>query len=87
VTIPKLIYKYKSCTENDDKATCNFLEDGESKTLDLVKNDGKWLVELKKESGIGKPKKKPLSDSAVCNLFDNIEKENLIKLTRMRKKK
>jgi len=30
-----------------------------ARTLDLVKNDGKWLVELKKRIGIGKPKKKP----------------------------
>jgi len=34
VTIPKLFTNI-ICTENDDKATCNFLEDGESKNFRL----------------------------------------------------
>ena len=38
------------CTENGNKATCNYNENGEAKKLDLVKKDGKWLVEMKKES-------------------------------------
>jgi len=38
------------CTEDGDKAVCEYKEDGEEKKLDLVKKDGKWLVEMKKES-------------------------------------
>lgn len=38
------------CKEDGDKATCEYKENGEDKKLDLVKKDGKWLVEMKKES-------------------------------------
>jgi hypothetical protein len=38
------------CKEDGDKATCDYTENGEAKKLDLVKKDGKWLVEMKKES-------------------------------------
>jgi hypothetical protein len=39
------------CIEDGDKATCDYVENGEAKKLDLVKKDNKWLVELKfKES-------------------------------------
>ena len=38
------------CTEDGDKAVCEYKEDGEEKKLDLVKKEGKWLVEMKKES-------------------------------------
>ena len=38
------------CKEDGDKATCDYTENGEAKKLDLVKKDGKWLVEMKKEA-------------------------------------
>jgi hypothetical protein len=38
------------CKEDGDKAACDYTENGEAKKLDLVKKDGKWLVEMKKES-------------------------------------
>ena len=38
------------CKEDGDKAVCDYTENGEAKKLDLVKKDGKWLVEMKKES-------------------------------------
>lgn len=38
------------CTEDGDKAKCDYTENSEAKTIDLVKKDGKWLVDVKKES-------------------------------------
>ena len=38
------------CKEDGDKAACDYTENGEAKKLDLVKKDGKWLVEMKKEN-------------------------------------
>jgi hypothetical protein len=38
------------CKEDGDKAACDYTENGEAKKIDLVKKDGKWLVEMKKES-------------------------------------
>ena len=38
------------CKEDGDKAACDYTENGEAKKLDLIKKDGKWLVEMKKES-------------------------------------
>jgi hypothetical protein len=39
-----------TCIVDGDKATCNYTENGEAKTLSLVEKDGKWLVEMKKET-------------------------------------
>ena len=39
-----------TCQIDGDKATCNYTENGEPKILTLVEKDGKWLVEMKKES-------------------------------------
>jgi len=38
------------CKIDGDKAACDYTENGEAKKLDLIKKDGKWLVEMKKES-------------------------------------
>lgn len=38
------------CKEDGEKAACDYTENGEAKKIDLVKKDGKWLVEMKKES-------------------------------------
>lgn len=39
-----------TCVLDGDKATCNYTENDEAKTLSLVEIDGKWLVEMKKET-------------------------------------
>jgi hypothetical protein len=33
------------CTPTDDKATCSYKRDGIEEKVELVKQDGKWLVE------------------------------------------
>ncbi|HNW97542.1 MAG TPA: hypothetical protein PKK00_03905 [Bacteroidales bacterium] len=38
------------CTEDGDKAKCDYTENGEAKQIDLLKKDGKWMVNMKKES-------------------------------------
>lgn len=50
------------CKEDADKAACEYTENGEAKKLDLVKKDGKWLVEMKKESP-DMSKTEPANDS------------------------
>ena len=44
-----------TCTETGDKATCKFCCTAEGKDEDyqLVKKDGKWLVDMKKDNNIG----------------------------------
>ncbi|MCK9611474.1 MAG: hypothetical protein PHR81_02885 [Bacteroidales bacterium] len=37
------------CETTEDKSACKYTADGKEETLDLVKKDGKWLVEQKKE--------------------------------------
>ncbi len=39
------------CTVDGDEANCTFKQNGEADKLDLVKVDGKWLVDQKKEMG------------------------------------
>lgn len=38
------------CEVNGELALCSYLQDGEPQTLDLVKVNGKWLVDMKKEA-------------------------------------
>jgi hypothetical protein len=38
------------CDVKGDSSACNYTENGEAKKLMLVKKDGKWLVEMKKET-------------------------------------
>ena len=38
------------CRIDDDRASCDYMENGEQKKLELVKINGKWLVEMKKET-------------------------------------
>ena len=38
------------CKEEGDKATCDYTKDGEAEKIELVKKDGKWLVDMKKET-------------------------------------
>ena len=37
------------CEVNGEAAVCNFKSNGEADKLDMVKKDGKWLVDQKKE--------------------------------------
>jgi hypothetical protein len=37
------------CTPTDDKAACTYTSDGKEEKIELVKKDGKWLVDMKKE--------------------------------------
>jgi len=41
------------CEIDADKATCTFTQKGEEDKIDLVKKDGKWLVDMKKENPMG----------------------------------
>jgi hypothetical protein len=38
------------CTTTEEKANCTYLGDGKEETIDLLKKDGKWLVDMKKEA-------------------------------------
>ena len=37
------------CETKDDKSACTYTSDGKEEKVDLVKKDGKWLVDMKKE--------------------------------------
>lgn len=37
------------CTVDGDNATCNYTADGAEESIDLVKQDGEWKVDMKKE--------------------------------------
>ena len=39
-----------ACKEEGEKANCTYKKDGADSKIDLVKKDGKWLVDFKKEA-------------------------------------
>ena len=41
------------CDVTGEEAVCRFQEDGETAEVHLVKKDGKWLVDMKKENPFG----------------------------------
>lgn len=41
------------CTVDGDTAVCTYTQNGEEQKLDLVKQDGKWLVNMSKEDSMG----------------------------------
>lgn len=41
------------CVVDGDKAICSFMQEGEASEVNLVKLDGKWLVDMKKENPFG----------------------------------
>jgi hypothetical protein len=45
----------KKCTIEGNTAICSYTANGKEETIDLIKEDGKWLINLKKEQ------KNPLS--------------------------
>jgi hypothetical protein len=51
------------CTTTDDKANCTYLGDGKEETIDLVKKDGKWLVDMKKEANDTTMPEEPAQDT------------------------
>jgi hypothetical protein len=55
--------KNMMCKEEGEKATCDYTKDGEAEKLDLIKKDGKWLVDMKKES--------PDMDESSTNVSNN----------------
>ena len=44
------IIEIQQCKIDGDKAVCNYKENGEPSQIALVKIDGKWLVDFKKET-------------------------------------
>lgn len=55
------------CTTNEDKANCTYLGDGKEEKIDLVKTDGKWLVDMKKEANEPAPEE-PVADSTATTV-------------------
>jgi len=39
----------QECTTQGNTAQCKYTANGKNETIDLIKQDGKWLVDLKKE--------------------------------------
>lgn len=50
------------CETTEDKSHCTYTSDGKEEVLDLVKQDGNWLVDMKKEGG-ETPPEVPVTDS------------------------
>jgi hypothetical protein len=48
--IPKADVEIKKCYIFDNTAKCAYIANDKLDTLDLLKVDGKWLVDLKKEN-------------------------------------
>jgi len=44
-----------TCKTEGDKSNCTYKKDGTDGKIDLVKKDGKWLVDFKKESSTTPP--------------------------------
>jgi len=40
----------KDCVVQDETAQCSYSANGKDQTIDLIKQDGKWLVDMKKEN-------------------------------------
>lgn len=52
------------CTTTEDKSNCTYTSDGKEDKIDLVKKDGKWLVDMKKEGGDNPPPTDPNDTTA-----------------------
>jgi hypothetical protein len=44
-----MLIEITSCDISGEKAKCHYTADGKKESIDLLKTDGKWLVDLKKE--------------------------------------
>ena len=60
----------QDCKITGDSAQCNYLLNGKNSTIDLVKMDNKWLVDLKKEAK-NKPEKNKFLEERRTNGQDN----------------
>ncbi len=58
------------CETTEDKSVCKYNADGKEETLNLVKKDGKWLVEQKKE---GAGETTPPTDSTAVDTTAAVE--------------
>lgn len=55
------------CETTDDKAKCTYTAEGKEETIELVKQDGNWLVDMKKEgTGENPPMEEPVADSTAA---------------------
>lgn len=55
------------CEEKESTATCTYKSDGEENTINLVKEEDKWLVDMKKED--------PMGDTDFDEDMDNMEED------------
>jgi hypothetical protein len=51
------------CTTDADKSSCTYTSEGKEEKIELVKKDGKWLVDMKKEGTGETPPTEPATDS------------------------
>jgi hypothetical protein len=55
------------CTTTDDKSACTYTAEGKEEKIELVKKDGKWLVDMKKEgTGETPPAEAPADTTAAA---------------------
>ncbi len=47
--VPQSDVVIHSCETNGNTAICHYTANGKTESIDLLKQDGKWLVDLKKE--------------------------------------
>jgi hypothetical protein len=52
------------CDTKEDKSSCTYTTDGKEEKIDLIKKDGKWLVDMKKEGGENPPTDVPVDSTA-----------------------
>ena len=50
IQIPEANVEIKKCYVYENSAKCTYIANEKTDTLDLLKIEGKWLVDLKKES-------------------------------------
>jgi|GEM_PF-3211196 len=61
-----------NCNVNGDRASCTYKKNGSDSKIDLVKKDGKWLVDFKKESSSAQPSNNSEGESSsTSNGFNN----------------
>ncbi|MEI6853551.1 MAG: hypothetical protein WCL06_11935, partial [Bacteroidota bacterium] len=54
------------CETTEDKAKCTYTAEAKEETIDLVKQDGNWLVDMKKEGNGETPPTTPTTDSTAA---------------------
>jgi len=59
------------CETTEDKSVCKYTADGKEESIDLVKKDGKWLVDQKKE-GTGE-ETNPIEDTTAVDTTAAVE--------------